>query len=61
MAAESVWMARHVHLDHNQRENGRLGCYNIRVYPLMSGRDVVTLPITVKNSIVMWNAIMTRK
>ena len=53
MAAKSVGMARHVHLDHDQGEKGRLECYDVRIHPLMSGRDVVTVPITVKNKVAL--------
>ena len=61
MAVESVKIAKHVHLDQKGREKRRLGWYDVRVHLLVSGRDVVTVPVVVNISIVMWNAIITRK
>ena len=54
-------MAKHVHLDQKGREKRGLGWYDVRVHLLVSGRDVVTVPVVVNISIVMWNAIITRK
>ena len=52
---------KYVPHDHNRGISRRLGCRDVIIHPSTSKINGITLRMTVKNSIVMWNAVMIRK
>ena len=61
MVTDSTGVTKYVHDDDNRRQNGRLGCRNVRIPLSMSGGDSITLRKAVKNTIARWNAAITKK
>ena len=59
MITNSTERVKHVHCNHNR---GITEVWDVVTSECAKGRrNVITLPMTVKNSVAMWNAIVTEK